>query len=246
VIYEGLEPSDLASRWAVPRCVVLQETTSTLDVIHELAAAGAPANTLVLADEQTRGRGRRRDVWVSARGQGVLSSFLFRPPVVTPIGVLSLRVGLAVVATFAKLGIDAKLKWPNDILADDRKVCGILCEARWNGNEVAWIAVGIGINVHGPLPVSIRDHAAALSESSADITRLAVLDVLVPRICSICRQGELSTEEQREFERHDWLVNRRITEPIVGTARGVDTDGALLVWVGSRMERVIGGHVVAA
>jgi len=246
VSYDGHAPSDLARRWGVPRCVVLEEATSTLDVVHQLAAQGAPANTLVLADEQTQGRGRRRDAWVSAKGQGVLSSFLFRPPIATPVGVLSLRVGLAVVGALDELGIDAKLKWPNDILMHDRKVCGILCEARWNGNEVAWIAVGIGINVHGPLPVTIRDRAAALSESRPGTTRLAVLDALAPRIRSLGRDGSLSPAERLEFTQYDWLMDRRITQPVVGTARGVDSDGALLVMVGSHMQRVIGGHVVAA
>jgi biotin-[acetyl-CoA-carboxylase] ligase BirA-like protein len=177
--YDGLDPRDLSRRTQTPGLVVLAQVTSALDVLHELAAEGARAGTAVLADVQTRGRGRQGRSWHSPAGQGIWLTYLVRPPGPLETGVLALRVGLAVAASLERLGCRPRVKWPNDVLLDGRKVAGILCEARSMPGEPGWVAVGIGMNVHGPLPDELAQSAVALDEV-VPVTRIAVLERLLP------------------------------------------------------------------
>jgi BirA family biotin operon repressor/biotin-[acetyl-CoA-carboxylase] ligase len=112
----------------------LERVDSALDAIHDRAAAGAPAGTVVVAGEQLAGRGARGDPWHSPPG-GLWLSILLRPAVPVGVGVLSLRTGLAVATALDRVtgGESVGLKWPNDLILRDRKLGGILCEARWQG-----------------------------------------------------------------------------------------------------------------
>ncbi len=102
--YEGLSPAALAARIHAPSCLALPKVTSTLDILHELAEEGAPAGTVVLADEQVRGRGRQGRPWSSTAGAGVWLGYLLRPSQPFEGGVLSLRVGMAVVDAIGAYG----------------------------------------------------------------------------------------------------------------------------------------------
>src|SRR5712692_9312198 len=103
MIYDGLQPADLAARLRAPGCLSLASVTCTMDILHELAAEGAPAGTVVLADEQISGRGRQGRRWHSPAGNGVWLSYLSRPSHATESGVLALRVGLAVADALAEV-----------------------------------------------------------------------------------------------------------------------------------------------
>lgn len=241
--YDGVAPADLAKRLQAPGCLSLVSVTSTMDIVHELAAERAPAGTVVLADEQVAGRGRQGRQWHSPRGGGVWLGYLARPSKATEAGVLSLRVGLAVVEAIADVGAATRLKWPNDVLLEDRKLAGILCEARWVADKLAWVAVGIGINVHGPLPGDIADRAIALAEVVPGATRVAVLEALVPRLHRLPDAPGLTDAERAAYERCDWLAGRTILEPVRGVAMGVDRDGALLVETGRGVSRIVGGSI---
>ncbi len=244
--YDGLDPAALAARLGVPSCLALERVTSTLDIIHELAVEGAPCGALVLADEQVSGRGRQGRRWYSPKGGGVWLSSLKRPSRPVEGGVLALRTGMAVVRALTDLDVVAKLKWPNDVMVHDRKLAGVLCEARWRGPEIAWVALGIGINVHGPLPEEIAGRAISLDEVLPGVERLMVLDALMPWIRDLCDGPILDESECLEFGQCDWLVDRAIREPVEGTARGVDRTGALVVETPSGIEHVVGGNVVPA
>jgi BirA family biotin operon repressor/biotin-[acetyl-CoA-carboxylase] ligase len=246
VIYDGIEPADLAARLRAPSCLALATVTSTLDLVHELAAEEAPAGTVVLADEQVRGRGRMGRRWHSPKGAGVWLGYLMRPGAPLEGGVLSLRVGLAVIDALDHLGVEARLKWPNDIVADDRKLGGILCEARWLREAPSWVAVGIGLNVHGPLPAEIAEGAVTLEELHTPVSRVGLLEALVPRLHGLAHTGALTDAERNRFATRDWLLGRTLVEPMAGTARGIGADGALLVETKVGVERVLGGSVVVA
>jgi BirA family biotin operon repressor/biotin-[acetyl-CoA-carboxylase] ligase len=244
--YDGLDPAALSARLGAPSCLALEKVTSTLDIIHELAGEGAPCGTLVLADEQVQGRGRQSRRWHSPKGSGVWLGNLKRPSVPMEGGLLAIRAGLCLVRALADLDVSAQLKWPNDVMVHDRKMAGILCEARWRGREVSWIAVGIGVNVHGPLPAEIADHAIALDEVLPGAERLAVLDALMPWLRALPDGATLDDDECLELGRCDWLAGRLIAKPWAGTARGIDRDGALLVETGDGVERIVGGTIVTA
>ena len=203
---------------------------STMDVLHELAAAGAPAGTAVLAGEQLAGRGSRGRLWHSPPG-GLWLSLLFRPARIEGLELLSLRVGLAaaeVVQTMVPKAL--QLKWPNDLMLEGRKVGGVLCEARWQGDTLGWIVVGIGMNIRNRIPEELSSVAVSLSEDRPDITA----ESIVPPLLATLRQldlatGQLSALELKQFAGRDWLQGRQLAEPVAGTAAGLGQDGALLV-----------------
>lgn len=243
--YDGLSPEEVARRTRTPRLLVLREVTSALDVLHDLAAEGAPAGTAVLADVQTRGRGRQGRSWHSPAGQGIWLTYLVRPPGPLESGVLALRVGLAVAATLERLGAAPRVKWPNDVLLDGRKVAGVLCEARSTPGAGGWVALGIGMNVHGPLPAEVVPGAIVLDEA-VPVTRIAVLEHLLPLLRELALSPRLDEAERRVYAALDWLSGRRLNAPAVGIARGIDADGALLVETPAGARRVVAGSVELA
>jgi len=248
---DGIPAAVLARRWGVPQCGVFRALTSSLDAIHDLGAQGAPAGTVVLAEEQTAGRGRDGRTWRSPPG-GVWLGMLLRPPV-PAAGVLSVRVGLVVadiveavlgVRAASLSGPHAGLKWPNDVLVNDRKVAGVLCESRWQGDTLQWLGVGVGINVANDIPAELADRAAALRELRPSVRRVDVLDLLVPALVRLTAHGAQLTEfECAAFARRDWLRGRHIRTPLAGRAAGIRPDGALLVDTGAGTTMVQGGHV---
>ncbi len=242
--YDGLAPGDLAARIRAPSCLVLPRVTSTLDMVHELAAEGAPSGTVVLADEQVAGRGREGRRWHSPRGAGILLGYLHRPAQDPIAGVLALRVGLAVGQALTALGFDPRLKWPNDVVMGDKKVGGILCEARTAPGGAVWVGVGVGLNVRGPLASEVAPRAAALDQLDPKVTRVAVLEELIPRLHQLGNGPSLSPEEQAAYRRFDWLAGRHVVGPVVGRVVGVDADGALLVESARGRERVLAGTVL--
>lgn len=244
--YDGLDPVELGARLRCPGCLVLERVTSVLDVVHELAQDGAPERTVVLADEQVQGRGRQGRPWRSPKGSGIWMAYLLRPARADATAVVSLRVGLAVGAALEHLGIPARIKWPNDLVVDGKKVSGILCENRWNGDEVAWMAVGVGINVHGPMLPDLADVAVAADAYDATISRVRLLEELMPRLHSLASAPELTGDELLRFAERDELAGRPLAEPVRGTAAGIDAAGALLVRRDGGTERVTGGHIVTA
>jgi BirA family biotin operon repressor/biotin-[acetyl-CoA-carboxylase] ligase len=172
--------------------------------------------------------------------------YLVRPDGAAAGGVLALRVGLAVVGALSDLGVSTQLKWPNDVMLRDRKLAGVLCEGRSVPGEAGWVAVGIGLNVRGPLPGEVAGRAVALGEVVPGATRTAVLQHLIPRLHRLEPRSRLTDPERAAFERHDWLAGRLIREPVKGRASGIDDDGALVVTGPSGRHRVTSGSVVTA
>ncbi len=193
---------------------------STNDRARELAAAGAGHGTLVTAGEQTAGRGRQGRTWTAPAGRALLMSLVLRdPPALLP-----LRAGLAVAAA---IGDEARIKWPNDVLVAERKVAGILAEARPSDG---WAILGIGVNVAidvATLPDDVRDRAGTLGRTPADVEPFlaAVLDELGAAL----RLGD-DTMLAR-LNARDALRGREIAwgEGLVGCAAGIDADGRLVV-----------------
>ena len=246
VTLDDIPATLLARRWGVPQCGVFRSLSSSLDAIHDVAAQGAPAGTVVLVEEQTAGRGRDGRTWRSPTG-GVWLGMLLRPPVPV-LGALSLRVGLVLADVVDELvGRDAsraRLKWPNDVLLDDRKIAGILCEGRWQGDALQWLGVGVGMNVANEIPAELTGRAIALREILPDVRRIDVLDRLVPALLPLTtHHSPLTESECTAFARRDWLRGRQLRAPISGRAAGVRPDGALLVDTGAGTTMVREGHV---
>lgn len=244
---EGVSAAALAKRWGAPQCGYFRQLPSALDAVHDLAEQDAPSGTVVLAEEQTAGRGRDGRTWRSPPG-GVWLALLLRPAH-GELGVLSIRAGLVVADVVDELlhRPAAQLKWPNDVVIGARKVAGILCEGRWSGETLQWLALGIGINVANPIPPELAERAVALIEFAPEVQRLHVLDALVPALLRLTPQGaRLSESEVAAFAARDWLRGRQLRKPLYGRASGLRPDGALLVDTGPATAGVREGHVELA
>ena len=209
----------------LPRVELLESTTSTLDVAHRIAAQGALAGTLVIADEQTAGRGRGGKTWQSSPGTGIWLTLIERPSDASGLGVLSLRAGLAAAEALDRFAPEPiRLKWPNDLYIDRNKLAGILVETRWREQAVEWVAIGLGVNVIAPEKMQ---NAAGLEPGTE---RLDVLGELVPALRAAARaRGPLGAAEREEFNARDLARGRACVQPAVGRVAGITPTGELLV-----------------
>lgn len=236
-----LDPATLAARLGVPRVAAFDRVGSTLDVAHALAAEGAPGGTLVIAEEQTAGRGRMGRVWRSAPGSGIWLTLVERPGDPEALDVLSLRLGLQAVEALDRFaGERVGLKWPNDLYLEAGKLAGVLVEARWRDARLDWIAIGFGLNVVPPVGVA----GAGLLPGT---DRLEVLEALVPALrAAAAATGHLGAEELAAFTARDVARGRRIVAPVVGVVVGIEQGGALLVDTTAGRERVRAGSLIFA
>jgi BirA family biotin operon repressor/biotin-[acetyl-CoA-carboxylase] ligase len=163
-----------------------QRIESTNDRALELLARGFPEGTLVLAEEQVRGRGRRGRTWSSPARLGVYASLLLRPPLsasLLPLVSFAASLGIARVLE-EELDGKTEIKWPNDLLVDGRKVAGLLAEAR-GGEEAPAVVVGMGLNVNQSredFPEELRDGVTSLRLASGRIwDRTLLLTALLAR-----------------------------------------------------------------
>ena len=223
-VFEECTGDELAQRLRLPSVHVFERVTSTLDIAHELAASGTVAGTLVIAEEQTAGRGRDGRSWASSPGMGLWITLVERPSTPATLEVLSLRVGIhasRALDPHAVAGI--QLKWPNDLYSGGRKLAGVLVEARWRDGLPEWVAIGFGVNVRGPAEVP----SASLRPGTS---RLEVLGDLVPVLRrAAALSGPLRPAELEEFAVRDLAVGRACRAPAVGHVRGITPAGELVV-----------------
>lgn len=210
-----------------------------MDEAHALAATGATAGTLVLADSQTTGRGRNGKRWTSP-SRGVWMTLIERPSDPSVVDVLSLRVGLAAARVLDAFAAEpVRLKWPNDLFVDDSKLAGVLVEARWRGDRLDWVAIGLGVNVNPP---DGESRAAALDAGTA---RIDVLAGLIPELRAAAgMSGLLRDEEMEEYAARDLARGRMCTEPLRGRVVGIAPSGELMVELADSIARVRSGSLV--
>lgn len=193
----------------------LRETTSTNERARALALAGAPHGTLVTAGVQTAGRGRQGRTWAAPPGSSLLLSLVLRE--LDPL--LSLRAGLAV-ADLA--GPAARVKWPNDVLVDGRKVAGILAEGR---PQEGWAVLGIGVNA-AVAPDDLVAGAGTLGRARGEL-EAALAELLLALERRLREPGEACVTALGE---HDALLGQPVTwAGGSGIGAGIDASGALRV-----------------
>ena len=146
---------------------VYDHVSSTNDVAFDLAEQGAPAGTTVLAEQQSHGRGRLGRHWYSPLGVGIWCSLILRPKIPPSASLLITMLGAVSVAEVIEeqVALRARLKWPNDVLIDGKKVCGVLSETRVQGDRLRFVVLGIGINVNqgvAHFPGALRETASSL------------------------------------------------------------------------------------
>lgn len=230
---------------------------STNSEAKRLARQGAPEGTIVLAESQTKGRGRLKRLWVSPPGKGLYLSVILRPPIPPQWGPrITPAAGVALAEALQDRGLTPKLKWPNDVMLGRRKVGGVLTEASCTENAISFVVVGVGINVNTDLedfPTSIRNLATSVRLSTGKaISRVGLLQACLYQLeqwyeC-LC-QGSFATIleswRQHEMTLGRWVEVSLPDSSVAGVAEDIDSHGALLVRdKGGRLHRILVGDVV--
>lgn len=209
-----------------------------------------------LAEHQTRGRGRRGGSWLAPPGSGLCLSLGWRFDVSpSSLSALSLVVGVSIIRALSTLGAsDLKLKWPNDIYHDDRKLAGILIEMRAEFGGPCTIVIGVGINLslssdaRNRINEPVTDVSAACTNTpSRNTLASAILDELIAALDNFERSG--FEPYRSEWQSYDLLRDRkfRLEMPdrvVEGVGRGVGPDGTLLVEHDKQVEAFLSGHIV--
>lgn len=227
---------------------LLPECDSTNAVLLARAEAGAPSGTVVVAERQTAGRGRRGRAWISAPGDSLCFSLLWRfAPGTAPAG-LSLAAGLAVARGIEKVGAgDTVLKWPNDLLRDGRKLGGILVELVPGAPHAAVIGIGLNLRLPAALPADLRESCTALGPRDPNALLAAILIELLAVLEVFGAAGfaplRADWRARHAFEDAPVRLLSDFAPPRTGLCRGVDVDGALLLEVDGRVERVLSGEL---
>lgn len=236
---------------------VYQETTSTNEVAFRLARNGAKEGTVVMAEAQTRGRGRMGRRWVSPGGVNIYLSCILRPtseptktPLITLLAAVACAEGIEEV-----VGLLPEIKWPNDLLYKGRKLGGILTEAEVELDRIKFLVVGIGINCNmqrGDMPPEIRDQATSLKEAiGGEVARVPLVKGILRRFehWYLVFTGGRWHEVRERWKELAAIEGRMVevyspTEKIKGRMVDIDEDGALLVMTDEeRIKRVVAGDV---
>lgn len=215
---------------------------STNDEAFRLAASGAPEGAAVIADSQTKGKGRLQRVWHSPPDSNIYTSIILRPGFkLVQAPQISIAAGVAVAEIISECCPgQVQLKWPNDVLINKKKVCGILSQIKTSANCIDFIVLGIGINVNignDQLPPDIRDIATSMTiETGREIARPELIISLYENIAKWYKQ---LTQEGFGAIKEKWLnlapmIGRKVQvmfhqEVISGEAFGLDDDGSLMI-----------------
>lgn len=229
--------SEIGTDLVIGREIIrLASIGSTMDEVARLAANGAEEGVVVVAEEQTAGRGRGGRTWTSPPGSSLLMSVLLRPVVpVERLSSLSLVAGVAVAEALERFGVTPKLKWPNDVWLDGRKVAGVLVNSRV-GPDGMTVVLGIGININvdpADLPLGAASLGVAVEKT---VTRDDVLQAVLTRLNAAYSAftNSAGRPDLDGWSRRAALVGERV-QVSDGPARhsgemlGIDGDGALLL-----------------
>ncbi|MXW09184.1 MAG: biotin--[acetyl-CoA-carboxylase] ligase [Gammaproteobacteria bacterium] len=236
-IWQGEPVAHWAERWGVPLLEVHRRLGSTNDRARSIARAGAPSFSVIIADEQTLGRGREGRRWLSPPGSGLWMTVVLagRP---SAHSIVPLLVGIAAARAIEEVCPDlrAEIEWPNDLVVAGRKVGGILCESWDDGAGGRGMAIGAGINISqraADFPPELRGRAGSLRAMGAmSVSAPALAGALLARLREVLipEAPRLKGALHRELTRRDALSGRRVVlrSGEMGTARGITSAGALL------------------
>lgn len=252
-IQEGLNTTVFGRRGIV----YFRETDSTNIRAKLLASHGAPEGTVVVAEEQTRGRGRRGRSWFSPSGEGIYTSIILRPSI-SPHEApgLTLMASVAVAETLLSMtSLKVNIKWPNDILINGRKIAGILTEISTEMDRIDYVVIGVGVNVNTPrenLPPDIKDIATSIfMETDRPFPRIALIRAYLEWL-----EIYYETFKTKGFKPvlNRWkhlsdIIGRRISVDLIDRVRigevlNVDKEGFLILKEhGGAVERIMSGDV---
>lgn len=242
----------LHTKWIGKNLIHKTQISSTQKIAHQLAMDGAKNGTIVVADEQTEGKGRMNRSWHSAKNRGIWMSIILRPEIL-PIEApqLTLLAASALAEMMDKIyGIDPKIKWPNDLLIKNKKMAGILTEMQAEQDRINYIVLGIGINVNhdkADIPKELQNHATSLkleTKKEWDIHALIqeLLTGFEQEYENFLANG--FPEVKKKWERYGYRIGEVMTiktgkEVYNAELIGIEADGALRVRLNDSREKVL-------
>ena len=251
IIQYGLQTELIA---AENRIVYKNSVDSTNELAKKLASDGAADGTIIVAEEQTGGKGRLQRNFFSPKEKGIWFSVILRPQC-TPKDApkFTLMAAVAVVKMLERFNLQAKIKWPNDILYDGRKLVGILTEMSAEIDHVNYIVVGIGINVNlrrEEFPADIREIAASLSEMAGEnLSRVEIFRALLEEIDKLYINYDFD-EIFKLWRQYNITLGKKVTvlsaesgDIFTGQAVDIDAEGALIVDTADGRKIVYAGDV---
>ncbi len=229
--------------------------TSTNERLKELADQGKPEGTVVIAEQQTAGKGRLGRSWFSPPGAGIWCSVLLRPDILPPDASKLTLLGAVAVAEGIELQCNVRLgiKWPNDLLFSGKKVCGLLTEMRAELDSVEYVVLGFGINIKPvAFPEEVKDRAISLEEvTGAEVKRVqlvaTILQALEDNYLLFLKQGFRPVRSK--WEDYNITLGKRVTvashrRPVSGIAVGLSVSGGLIVRTDAGVEQeLLAGEV---
>ena len=229
---------DTPFSWEFPQrmdCIhYVERTASTMDIARDLARKGAPGFSVVAAGIQEKGRGRLKRVWQSPDG-GLYFTVVVRPDL-PPL--LSPRVNFAASLIMARViervcNVEVRVKWPNDLLAGEKKIAGMLSEMEVEGDLVSFINIGIGINVNNDPPSDVNNAASIRQLTGRSHSRIDILSRFLDQFEGRMSTGSLDSIMAEWKQQSATIGKKVIVETTRGTTRGtamdVDENGALII-----------------
>ncbi len=251
----GMEVSDgLNTKFIAKKIHHFDYLSSTMDFAMQLGMQSAPGGTIVIAESQTRGRGRLGRSWLSPKYKGIYFSVILRPkisPSASPVLTLLSAVSICE-AVKKNSGLDARIKWPNDVLAGEKKIAGILTEINAEMDKVNFVVIGIGLNVNNDRKSLIPQATSLKEQLGHPLSRISLLQELLRRMEDNYFLMEKNgagaiIEKWRSF---NLTLGSRVKvhfqgRYIEGQAIGIDNDGSLLIRKDAGLvQKIFSGDIV--
>ena len=227
---------------------------STMDMALQLGMNGASEGTVILAETQSKGRGRLGRTWFSPKRKGLYLSLILRPDILpTQASILTLLSAVSICEALKQTaGLDPQIKWPNDVLINNKKLGGILTQIIAETDKINFVIIGIGINVNNDRKTLISGTTSLREQKKEYVNRISLLQEILRKLeanyLNLIKRGSNSIVDK--WRRHNITLGKRVkvycqNRHIEGEALDIDADGGLLIRKDSGLtERVMSGDVV--
>lgn len=245
---------DLGTEFVGRKIYYFEGISSTMDIAMQLGMKGCPEGAVVLAENQTKGRGRLGRSWFSPKHKGLYLSLILKPKALASgVSILTLLAAVSASEAVEEItGLDMQIKWPNDLFVGHKKAGGILTELVASAEQVNFVVIGIGLNVNNDKKTLVAGATSLKEQKKEQISRLRLLQEILRRIE---RNYSLLQKKGAEAIAEKWrqkniTLGRRVKvychkEHIEGQATDIDTDGGLLIRKDSGiLQKVMSGDVM--